>query len=319
MVRKSLPAAIIQHFLHIPWPDPSYWQMIPAFMRNAICESLCASDVVGFQTARDARSFLQSCELFLDQAQVDHNNRTVTFKGRETAVRCYPISIDVEELKRIANSPRALEYERKLRPLLGQKTIIRVDRVEPSKNIVRGFRAYRLLLERNPDFIGKVKFLAFLVPSHTHIRQYQRYLQEVDALVSEINETFGTEDWQPITVFYENNYTQAMAAMKLYDVLLVNSVIDGMNLVAKEGPVVNTRGGIVILSESAGAYAQLHDGVLPVAPADVEGTAQSLYQAITASVEERERRASILIREIEREDVIHWMNCQMEDLKALVS
>ena len=319
MIREALPGAIIQHFLHIPWPDPSYWQMIPAFMRSAICESLCASDIVGFQTSRDMRSFLQSCELFLDQATVDHTKCTVSLNGRETAARCYPISIDVEELKGIANSPRALEYERKLRPLLGEKTIIRVDRVEPSKNIVRGFRAYRLLLERNQDLIGKVKFLAFLVPSRTHIRQYQRYLQEVDALVSEINETFGTEDWQPITVFYENNYTQAMAAMKLYDVLLVNSIIDGMNLVAKEGPVVNTRGGVVILSETAGAYAQLHEGVLPVAPADVEGTAQALYQALNASVEEREKRANLLAHIIEEEDVINWMECQMEDMKALVS
>ena len=317
MVREALPDAIIQHFLHIPWPDPTYWQMIPGFMRSAICGSLCASDIVGFQTRRDVRSFLQSCEMFLDGAEVDHANYSVKLNDHETMVRCYPISIDVEELRKIASSPRAIDYERKLRPLLGEKTIIRVDRVEPSKNIVRGFRAYRLLLERNPDFIGKIKFLAFLVPSRTHIRQYQRYLQEVDAQVSEINESFGTEEWQPITVFYENNYTQAMAAMKLYDVLLVNSIIDGMNLVAKEGPVVNTRGGIVILSETAGAYNQLKDGVLAVSPADIEGTVQALYQALNASVEDRERRASILAQEVEREDVINWVNSQFQDLRSL--
>ena len=317
MVREALPEAIIHHFLHIPWPDATYWQMLPGFMRSAICGSLCASDIVGFQTNRDVRSFLQSCEMFLEGAEVDHANYSVKFNGHETAVRCYPISIDVEELRRIADSPRALDYERRLKPILGEKTIIRVDRVEPSKNIVRGFRAYRLLLERNPDLIGKVKFLAFLVPSRTHIRQYQRYLQEVDALVSEINQAFGTEEWQPITVFYENNYTQAMAAMKLYDVLLVNSIIDGMNLVAKEGPVVNTRGGIVILSETAGAFNQLKDGVLAVSPADIEGTVQAMYQAINASVEDRERRASILTQEIEREDVINWMDSQMQDLRAL--
>ena len=317
MVREAIPNALIQHFLHIPWPDPSYWQMLPAFMRTAICESLCASDIVGFQTARDVRSFLQSCEMFVDRAVVDHTKCTINLDGRETAARCYPISIDVGELRDIANSPRALEYERKISQMLGEKTIVRVDRVEPSKNIVRGFRAYRLLLERNPDLHGKVKFLAFLVPSRTHIRQYQRYLQEVDALVAEINETFGNENWQPITVFYENNYTQAMAAMKLYDVLLVNSIIDGMNLVAKEGPVVNTRGGVVVLSETAGAFAQLHEGALAVAPADVEGTSQALYQAITASVEERERRANLLVQKVEDEDVINWMQCQLEDLRAL--
>jgi trehalose 6-phosphate synthase len=319
MVRESLPEAIIQHFLHIPWPETVYWQMIPAFMRTAICESLCASDIIGFQTLRDVRSFLHSCEIFIDECTVDHKKCTVTLNGRETSVRCYPISIDVEEVKEIANSPRALEYEKKLKPLLGEKTIIRVDRVEPNKNILRGFRAYRLFLERNKDFIGKVKFLAFLVPSRTHIRQYQRYLQEVDALVAEINQDFGTEDWQPITVFYENNYIQAMAAMKLYDVLLVNSVIDGMNLVAKEGPVVNSQSGIVVLSETAGAYAQLHEGVLAVAAADVEGTAQALYQAITASLEDREKRANMLVQKIEKEDIIYWMESQIEDMKSLVS
>lgn len=318
MVREALPKALIQHFLHIPWPDPSYWQMLPAFMRKAICESLCACDIVGFQTTRDVRSFLQSCELFLEEAEVDHSKCTITLNGMETSAKCYPISIDVEELKGISNSPRALEYEQRLRPFLGEKTIIRVDRVEPSKNIVRGFRAYRLLLQRNKDLIGRVKFLAFLVPSRTHIRQYQRYLQEVDELVSEINQAFGTDNWQPITIFYENNYTQAMAAMKLYDVLLVNSTIDGMNLVAKEGPVVNTRNGIIVLSETAGAYSQLRNGVIAVSPADIEGTAQAMYQAITSSVEDRERRASLLARKIEEEDIIHWMECQMEDLKALV-
>ena len=215
MVREALPEALITHFLHIPWPDASYWQIIPAFMRSAICESLCASNIVGFQTPRDVRSFLQCCEMFLEGAQVDHGSRTVRLNGRETAIRDYPISIDVEELRRIANSPRALEYERKLQPLLVEKTIVRVDRVEPSKNIIRGFRAYRLLLTRYPELLGKVKFLAFLVPSRTHIRQYQRYLEELDALVAEINQAFGREDWQPITVFYENNYTQAMAAKKL--------------------------------------------------------------------------------------------------------
>lgn len=319
MIRKELPDSVIQHFLHIPWPDPSYWQMLPAFMRTAICESLCSTDIVGFQTPRDVRSFLQSCELFLKGATIDHANHTINLNGRNTLVKCYPISIDVEELKAIANSSRALEYERRLRPVMGEKTIVRVDRVEPSKNIVRGFRAYRLLLERNRDFIGRVKFMAFLVPSRTHIKQYQRYLQEVDALVSEINQEFGTSEWQPISVFYENNYTQAMAAMKLYDVLLVNCIIDGMNLVAKEGPVVNIRSGTVVLSETAGAYAQLQEGVLPVAPADVEGTSQALYAALTSSLEEREKRANVLARKIEEEDSIHWMESQIEDLKAIVS
>ena len=125
---------------------------------------------------------------------------------------------------------------------------MRIDRAEPNKNVVRGFRAFELLLTQHPELIGKVNFLAFLVPSRTHIRQYQRYMDEIQQVVSQINQKFSTEGWQPITTFIENNYTQAIAGMKLYDVLLVNTIIEGMNLVAKEGPVVNTQDGVLILS-----------------------------------------------------------------------
>ena len=317
IIRKQLSDAVIQHFIHIPWPNPSYWQLLPATFRRAVCESLCAADIVGFQTMRDVQSFLLSCEAFLPEAQVDYSNHTVRLNDLCTQVRTYPISIDVQEIRNIATSPRAQDHERRLRPMCGEKTIVRVDRTEPSKNIVRGFRAFETLLQRYPDLIGRVKFLAFLVPSRTHIRQYQRYLQEVDALVQSINATYGTPTWQPITVFYENNYTQAVAGMRLYDVLLVNSVIDGMNLVAKEGPVVNTKNGVLILSETAGAHEQLSKGVLSIAPADVEGTVQALQCALTMSDQEREERATTLVKVIKQEDIYHWLQRQMEDICAL--
>jgi len=316
-VRRKLPEAIIQHFVHIPWPTPRYWQLLPAFMRRAICEGLCSANIVGFQTPHDVRNFLDTCEEFLPEAKVDHNDRAVYFEERQILCRAYPISIDVEEVQRIANSPRALEYERKLRPLMGDHTIIRVDRAEPSKNIVRGFKAYEILLSRYPELHGKIKFLAFLVPSRAHIRQYQRYMTEIDEAVKQVNDTFGRPDWEPVTVFYENNYTQAIAGMKLYDVLLVNSVIDGMNLVAKEGPVVNTRAGVLVLSETSGSYKQLGEWALGVGPADLEGTAQALYQAITMDPAERDRRAAKLAEAISREDITHWLYRQMADIQAI--
>jgi trehalose 6-phosphate synthase len=256
--------------------------------------------------------------MFIEEAEVDHATNTIVFNGHKTVAKVYPLSIDVDELRRIADSPRALEYEKKLKDILGEKTIVRVDRVEPSKNIIRGFRAYRLMLERHQDLIGKVNFLAFLVPSRTHIRQYQRYLQEVEAQVLEVNQALGNDSWQPITVFYENNYTQAIAAMKLYDVLLENSIIDGMNLVAKEGPVINTRDGLIILTETAGAYNQLKEGVLGVSPADVEGTSQAMYEAITASTEDRARRASLLTNKVEIEDILQWIYIQINDIQSVV-
>ena len=239
-------------------------------------------------------------------------------RGRETAARVYPISINVEEIRRIANSPRALDYERKLLPMCTDKTIIRVDRAEPSKNVIRGFKAYSLLLTRHPELHGEVKFLAFLVPSRTHIRQYQRYMDEIQQAIQDINSNFGNDEWQPISAFIENNYTQAIAGMKLYDAMLVNSVIDGMNLVAKEGPVVNTKDGVLILSETTGAHKQLQKGALSVAPSDIEGTMQAMYQAITMTSEERAERSSELNSAIEREDITHWICSQLEDLGALV-
>jgi len=222
-------------------------------------------------------------------------------------------------VRQIATSPRAADYEERLKPVLGKQTIVRVDRAEPSKNIVRGFNAYEILLERYPELRGDVRFLAFLVPSRTHIRQYQRYIDEIDSAVKHVNERFGTEEWKPVQVFYENNYIQAIAGMRLYDVLLVNSVIDGMNLVAKEGPVVNTKDGVLILSEAAGAFEQLRRGALPVAPADVEGTARALHQALTMSPHERAERAHQMAGSIEREDITDWLYRQLSDVAALTA
>ncbi len=318
MVRDKVPGAIIQHFTHIPWPAPRYWMLLPKFMRTAICRSLLAADIVGFQSITDVRNFLDACEDFVPDCQVDHNNHTVSLGQRRSQVKAYPISINVEEISRIANSSRALENERQLRSEIHEKAIIRVDRAEPSKNIVRGFRSFGLLLSRYPEIRGNVTFLAFLVPSRAHIRQYQRYMEEVQRVIDEINTSFATPEWQPIRPYFENNYTQAIAGMKIYDVLLVNAVIDGMNLVAKEGPVVNTKDGVLILSETTGAHRQLSHSALSVAPADIEGTMQAMYQALTMSPEERKRRSGDLIESIRREDISHWICRQIEDLADLV-
>ena len=317
LVRPRLPNARIHHFIHIPWPTASYWKLLPSMMRTGICESLCQADIVGFQADRDVRAFLDSCETFLPEATVSYGNRVVHYRDRDTRVQAYPISIDVAEVRRIASSPRAQDYEQRLRPLLGKRTIVRVDRAEPSKNIVRGFRAYELLLQRHPELRREAKFLAFLVPSRTHIRQYQRYLEEIDAVVRQVNDRFGDDTWQPIQVHYENNYTQAIAAMQLYDVLMVNPIIDGMNLVAKEGPVVNTNNGVLLLSETAGAHERLQVGCLSVAPADIEGTARALYQALNMSEEERAARNQRMVETIEQEDITHWLFRQLQDVSAI--
>ena len=318
MVREKAPEAIIQHFSHIPWPAVRYWELLPAYMLEGICHGLCGADILGFQTPSDVRNFLDTCEWVLPDVQVDHARQSVLRHGHTTYVRCYPVSINVDEIRRMASGPRALDYERQLRKECGELTIMRVDRAEPSKNVVRGFRAYDLLLNRHPELKGRVVFLAFLVPSRTHIRQYQRYMEEIRQIIDQINTTHGTEDWTPIRTYLENNYTQAIAGMKLYDVLLVNSVIDGMNLVAKEGPVVNNRDGVLVLSVGAGAHRELSSGALSVSPADIEGTMQAMYQGLTMSPEERADRAHRLRTTVEERDNLNWLGSQLQDIETLL-
>ncbi len=317
-VRRELPDALVQHYVHIPWPTPLYWQLIPRRITERICESLCQTDLLGFQTPQDRRSFLDTVEDFVPRARVNRKDQTVELDGQRSAVKVYPASINVEEVQRIANSPRALDYEAQLAQEAGEATIVRIDRAEPNKNIIRGFRAYDLLLNRFPELKGRVKFLAFLVPSRTHIRQYQRYMDDVQQVINQVNGNHGTPEWQPIVAFIENNYTQAIAGMKIYDALLVNTIVEGTNLVAKEGPVVNNRNGVLVLSQSSGVHRQLADGALTISPTDVEGTMEALHQAITMSGHERKERAATLYRSVCEQDVHHWIGRQMEDISDLL-
>lgn len=317
MVRRQMPEATILHFTHIPWPGPRYWGVLPEFMRRTIHEELCAADIVGFQTSSDVRNFLHCCEAMLRGATIDYQRRHVTYRGHTTHICNYPISIDAAGLLEFAQSQEVQGYRQQLQPLLADKTIVRVDRSEPSKNIVRGLRAYELLLERFPEYRGKVVLLQFLVPSRSELGLYQTYTDEIFETIDSINDTYGDVQWQPVHVFYENNYAQAIAGMSLYDVLLVNPVMDGMNLVSKEGPLVNKGDGVLILSELAGSYEQLADYAIGVCPTDLEGTVRALREALTMPVDERRRRAAALKRLIQEEDITFWLERQMRDLMAV--
>jgi len=317
MIRRGAPSAAILHFTHIPWAGPRYWGVLPDFMRRRIHEDLCAADIVGLQTHGDVRNFLHCCAAMLEGAEVDYQNSIVTHRGHSTRVRPYPISIDTTGLLEFAQSEEVAECRQRLKVFLGEQTIVRVDRSEPSKNIIRGLRAWELFLERYEEFRGKVNFLQFLVPSRSELGVYQTYTDEIFELVESINDHFGDVEWQPVRVFYEDNYAQAIAAMSLYDVLLVNPVIDGMNLVSKEGPLVNERDGVLILSELAGSHEQLWEFALSVAPTDLEGTVRALHHALTMPARERRQRARSLRRIIQEHDITYWLESQFRDLMAL--
>jgi trehalose 6-phosphate synthase len=310
----------IQPFIHIPWPGPDAWRILPDEMRNALLTSLLASDRVGFQTERDAFNFVQCCRFFLDDAHSRGARDTVYYGKRKVEACAYPISVDVEKLTELAETPETRLLKGQLINHIGdRKLILRVDRIEPSKNILRGLEAFRALLASHPQHRGRVQMLALLVPSRMEVGEYQDYLQQIMAASGMINAEFADEYWEPTRIWVGENYSRAIAAMQLYDVLLVNPIADGMNLVAKEGAIVNQRDGVILLSEQAGAYYELGGHALTVSPFDIFSAAESMHQALVMPADERKKRADALRRQVRGSDVRTWFYDQVEDALASLS
>ncbi|MBI1255912.1 MAG: trehalose-6-phosphate synthase [Chloroflexi bacterium] len=311
----------IQPFIHIPWPGPDSWRALPSEMRLMLLESLLESDRVGFQTSADAFNFVQTCRIYVESAHSHGSRTSIEWHGRTVDAKAYPISIDVQKVEALAEDRQTrLLKQQLLHTIADNRLILRIDRIEPSKNILRGFLAFRELLEQHPEHRGKIKMLALLVPSRMEVVEYQTYLQEIMAVAGLINAEFSDSIWEPTRIIIGNNYQRAIAAMQLSDVLLVNPIADGMNLVAKEGPLVNERGSVLVLSELAGAFYELGDYALTISPYDVYSTAEALHQALTMPSEERFRRAEALRTQIRGAGVKAWFYNQVQDaLRALES
>ncbi|HMB23937.1 MAG TPA: trehalose-6-phosphate synthase [Anaerolineales bacterium] len=308
----------LTHFVHIPWPGAEDWGFLPVKMRRAILEGLCAVDLLGFQTREDGLNFIRTCESHLPGAHVNYRRGKVWFRNHSTYIRDFPISIDVEGLGRFAETDEVGSFREQLLQSHGDwQIILRIDRIEPSKNIVRGFQAFGEMLELHPEHRGKVKFVALLVPSRLGVSEYGNYLDEVMGIVGRVNAKYGGNGWEPIRVLVDENYPRAVAALQIYDLLLVNSIADGMNLVAKEGPIVNRRDGVLVLSERTGAYQQLESGVLVVSPLDVYGTAEAMHQALTMPMEERREKAQRLRASIRSQDIVDWLRQQLSTIVKL--
>ncbi len=308
----------LTHFIHIPWPGAEDWGLLPPKMRQAILEGLCAVDLLGFQTRDDGLNFIRTCESYLPRASVNFKHGRIWYRNHKTFVRDFPISIDVESLKKLALTAEVQEYRAQFQQRRGERQLIlRIDRIEPSKNIVRGFQAFDEMLDLHPEHRERVQFLALLVPSRMEVEEYQTYLDELMAAAGRVNARYGTSEWEPVRIMVGEDYPRAVAALQCYDVLLVNSIADGMNLVAKEGPIVNGQNGVLVLSERTGARQQLEPGALVIAPLDVYATAEALHQALTMPLEERQIRAERLARLIENQDIVHWFSSQLETVAKL--
>ena len=317
IVRDAVPQALIQHFVHVPWPTPQYWKVLPKHMRDPILEGLLGCDVIGFQSSLDVRNFLLTCEENLG-LQVDYRERAVVANGRVTYARHYPISVDVDATTRLAASRGVHRQEDDLARWRPPQLILRIDRTDPSKNIVRGFIAYEKLLRYHPELRGKVQFWAFLQPSRQDVSAYVRYLRQIRQTAARINFDLGTPEWQPIRLEVAESERKAVAGLKNFDVLLVNPVYDGLNLVAKEGALVNQKDGVIVLSENAGAHEELRGNVLSVNPFDVEATAEALFAGLTLAPEDR-RAMNERARDVVRNnDIARWISNQVQDLRDLV-
>jgi len=304
----------ISLFVHIPWPDPETWRVLPRYVREGALRSLLEANVVAFHTEGYARNFVRTAQEVLG-VKTNEGEGVIHLGDREVWVRAYPISIDPTEFEELAQSEEVLEGEESVKNLAG-KLLLRVDRMDLSKNIVRGFHAYDRMLERYPQMREQVTFLARCQPSRGDIPEYARYAEDIQDVAGEINEKHATGSWKPIELSMEDDFPLSVAAYKNYDVLLVNAVRDGMNLIAKEAVIANEKNGVLLLSENAGAHEELGEHALTVNPFDIDEQADALYEALTMPEDERARRAEELEQTIRSYTIEEWVEAQLRDIAA---
>jgi trehalose 6-phosphate synthase len=306
MVRERRPDAALMHFVHVPWPQPDYWRILSKDARCAIHDGLIANDVVGFQTERWRGNFIYSVRELL---------------GEDVAAKTVmaPITVDAAEFIELAQSDAVLSAEREIVADRPEKLVVRVDRTDPSKNIVRGFRAFELYLDAHPEMHRRVAMLALLDPSRQEIPEYAEYLGAIQREARRVNDRFQQSGWRPVELEIADDFPKSVAAYKQFDVLLVNAIFDGMNLVAKEAPLVNERDGVVVLSENAGAHAELGEWALTVNPFDVEGQAEAIGHALSMDPGERRERLEAIRAYVREHDLNRWADTLFAALDRVVS
>lgn len=291
-LRRRRPDLRIAHFSHTPWAPPAYFRLLPDEVGRELLRGLLAADAVGFLSARWARAFTECCHRLLGAEPVDGGIR---HDGRLVRVGVHGLGVDREELRARAAQPDVASRRAALRELVGDRRIIlRVDRTELSKNIVRGLAAYREFLRGYPQWRGRVVHLVYAYPSRHDLPEYREYTAAVQRLAREIEDEFANAEWTPLVLDVTDDYPRSLAAYGLADVLVVNPTRDGMNLVAKEGPVLSERGVALVLSREAGAADELGEAASLVNPYDVSETADAIHAALSMSDEERWRRSARL-------------------------
>ena len=311
LVRERCPDACLAHFVHIPWVSLDGWSVLPSDMRWAVHNGLLANDLVGFHTERWRRLFAEAATAIVGG---ETNGTTIEYAGHATQTIARPISVDPGELEAAALEPGVVAQKAALRQERPEQLVLRVDRTDPSKNILRGLRAFELLLERYPEHRGRVRMLALLDPSRQDIAEYATYVAEIEQVADAVNERAGDP---VIDLRLADDFPLSVAAYTEYDVLFVNPIFDGLNLVAKEGPLLNERDGVLVLSENAGAADELAQWALLVSPFDIGEQADALHWALTLPQDERAARLAGLREHIREHDIAWWAGGLFAALDAL--
>jgi trehalose 6-phosphate synthase len=293
---KSRARRPLMYFHHTPWCDPEYFSMLRDDVGAEILRGMLAYDVVGFHSRRWADNFRACCARLLPGAKASASR--VTFGRRETRVIVAPVPLDTDHLDRELADPRTVGWAKKHDEMrAGRKMLLRVDRVDLSKNPLRGFLAFEALLERRPQLAREMVFLALLYPSRLNVEAYRRYYKQCVAVARRCNERFASKTGTgkgPIQLHLKDDYHRSLGAMRTYDALLVNPVFDGLNLVAKEGAYANGRAGSLILSRNAGVCEEMGDDAIAINPFDVGSTADAIDEALSQSVAHRQPSAERL-------------------------
>ena len=313
-VRDAQPDAAILHYLHTPWATPEYLRHLPDEVATAVLRGLLAADVVAFSSTSWCDAFRRCAQQVLG-ARLDGDD--VLVDDRRVRVAAFILGVDEEDLAASAAAEETQAAGRDIDEERGDRTLLlRVDRTDLSKNILRGLHAYELLLDRHPEHRDRVWHYAHLNPSRQGVPEYRDYLERCQAAADRIRERFGEEC---LTVFVGDDYARSVAAQQRCDVLIANPVTDGTNLVAKEGPVLSTRDAALILSPGAGAADVMADGALMVNPYDVEAQATALHTALTMDRDERARRAELLRAAARRGAPGEWFDEQRRVLREAVA
>jgi len=285
------------HFTHTPFCDPVDLRILPDDVAEELMGGMASYRACGFHTRRWAGAFEACCTAVL---------------GTSPPTFVAPLGPDLDSLQEIGASERCAEAGRQLDTLVGdRRLVLRVDRLELSKNLLRGFQAFEELLRSRPEWVGRVVFVALAYPSREGLADYLAYRQEVEGLVARINARWSTPGWTPIRMDISDDYPRSIAALARYDVLLVNPVRDGLNLVAKEGPLVNRRDGVLALSREAGAWDELGGAALEINPFDVGGTADVLAAALSMGADERCAHASAVRQAASHRQPRDWLEDQL--------